>query len=98
MWHQIHCLNHIRTVMINGDDGSDHTEHCFHYIRQAILCAADTTIEAGGSGMILPNGDRVAADVGTVHTCRDWRQVHDWMEKQHDGWTDEMYERLNEAS
>ncbi|RHZ67120.1 hypothetical protein CDV55_107929 [Aspergillus turcosus] len=98
MWHQMHCLNHIRAVLVNGDDGSDHTEHCFHYLRQGILCAADTTLEAGGASMELPNGEKVAAGGGTVHTCRDWRQVYDWMESQHAEWTVDMYERFQEAS
>ncbi|KAJ5488137.1 hypothetical protein N7453_011591 [Penicillium expansum] len=98
MWHQMHCLNHIRAVLVNGDDGSDHTAHCFHYLRQGILCAADTTLESGGTSMKLANGDQVATGGGTVHTCRDWRQVHDWMESQHDEWTADMYERFQEAS
>lgn len=98
MWHQLHCLNHIRAMFVNGDDGSDHTAHCFHYIRQAILCAADTTLEVGGTGMKIANGDKVAAGVGTVHTCRDWKQVYDWMGSQHEKWTPEMYERFHEAS
>ncbi|KAJ0336017.1 hypothetical protein COL154_012701 [Colletotrichum chrysophilum] len=98
MWHQMHCLNHIRAVIVNGDDGSDHTWHCFHYLRQGILCAADTTLEAGGTSKKLPNGDKVATGGGTVHTCRDWRQVHDWMESEHEKWTPEMYERIKESS
>lgn len=98
MWHQMHCLNHIRSVLVNGDDGSDHTAHCFHYLRQAILCAADTTLEPGGTNMKLANGDKVAAGVETVHTCRDWRQVYDWMENQHKTWTPDMYERFKESS
>jgi len=98
MWHQMHCLNHIRAVLVNGDDGSDHTEHCFHYLRQGILCAADTTLEAGGTSRTLANGDKVATGVGTVHTCRDWRQVHNWMESQHKEWTPEMFERFRDSS
>ncbi|ATY66303.1 hypothetical protein A9K55_001989 [Cordyceps militaris] len=98
MWHQMHCLNHIRAVLVNGDDGSDHTEHCFHYLRQGILCAADTTLESGGTSMKLANGEEVATGVGTVHTCRDWRQIYDWMESQHKEWTPDMYERFKESS
>ncbi|KAJ5790234.1 uncharacterized protein N7518_007245 [Penicillium psychrosexuale] len=98
MWHQMHCLNHIRAVLVNGDDGSDHTAHCFHYLRQGILCAADTTLESGGTNMKLANGDKVATGGGTVHTCRDWRQVHDWMENQHKEWTPDMYTRFQESS
>jgi hypothetical protein len=98
MWHQMHCLNHIRAALVNGDDGSDHTKHCFHYLRQGILCAADTTLEPGGTSRMLKNGDKVATGVGTQHTCRDWRQVHDWLETQHESWTPEMYERYRESS
>jgi hypothetical protein len=96
MWHQLHCLSHIRAVLINGDDESDHTEHCFHYLRQGILCASDTTLEHGTS-MKLANGDKVATGYGTVHTCRDWRQVYDWMENNYMEWTPEMYERFNKS-
>lgn len=96
MWHQIRCLNHIRAALVNGDDGSDYTEHCFHYIRQAILCAADTTLELG-SNTRLPKGDRIAIGSGTVHTCRDWKQVYDWMQNKNKQWTPDMYERLEES-
>ena len=43
-------------------------------------------------------GDVVATGDGTVHTCRDWRQVHDWMASRHEEWTPEMQERLHEIS
>ncbi|KAL0955796.1 hypothetical protein HGRIS_002006 [Hohenbuehelia grisea] len=75
MWHQLHCLNHIRTVINNGDDGSDHTEHCFHYLRQGILCAADTTLEPGGTRFRTATGEIRAPMLNVTHTCRDWRQV-----------------------
>ncbi|XWW96449.1 hypothetical protein V2A60_004423 [Cordyceps javanica] len=96
MWHQLHCLNHIRAMLVNGDDGSDHTEHCFHYLRQGILCAADTTLEWGATTK-LANGDTVASGVGTTHTCRDWHQVYDWMENNHERWTPEMSKMIKEA-
>jgi Mycotoxin biosynthesis protein UstYa len=98
MWHQMHCLSHIRAMLINGDDGSDHTGHCFHYLRQGILCAADTTLESGGVGMKLANGGSVATGDSTVHTCRNWKQVYDWMGSQTEQWTEEMHERLHELS
>ena len=66
----MHCLDHIRASLVNGDDGSDHTVHCFHYLWQGILCAADTTPEPGGVGMRMANGDIGAAGDRTVHTCR----------------------------
>jgi hypothetical protein len=94
----MHCLNHIRGVLVNGGDGSDHTEHYFHYLRQAILYAADITLEAGGTSMERANSDRGAAAEGTIHTCRDWRQVYDWMESRHKEWTPDMYTRFQESS
>ncbi|RKO87144.1 hypothetical protein BDK51DRAFT_8317, partial [Blyttiomyces helicus] len=97
MWHQIHCLNHLRTIIVNGDDGSDHTEHCFHYLRQGILCAADTTIEWGGSGM--ESGEEIiATGENTTHVCRDWTQVYDFMEENYKSWTPEMIARMRKPS
>jgi hypothetical protein len=98
MWHQLHCLNHIRTVLLNGDDGSDHVEHCFHYLRQGILCAADTTIEAGGANMLRDDGQKVATGVNVTHTCRDWKQIYDWLEVEHSKWTAEMEVRFRTES
>lgn len=98
MWHQIHCLNRLRAVLLNGDDGSDHTEHCFHYLRESILCAADTTLEPGGTSRLLANGDKVATGIRTDHTCRDWKQVYDWMAKEYEKWTPDMHRRSKESS
>jgi hypothetical protein len=94
MWNQIHCLNYIRAALVNGGDLSNQTINCFHYLRQGILCAADTTLESSDTGMKLADGDEIVTGVRTVHTCRDWRQVYDWTERQHEEWTPEMYERF----
>ncbi|THH18313.1 hypothetical protein EW146_g2632 [Bondarzewia mesenterica] len=93
MWHQLHCLNHLRTIFVNGDDGSEHTEHCFHYLRQGILCQADTTLEPRTSA--LPG---VVPGQNVTHTCKDWSQVHAWATERHKSWTQEMKERMNEPS
>ncbi|KAH6861791.1 hypothetical protein B0T12DRAFT_433030 [Alternaria alternata] len=98
MWHQMHCLNHIRGSLVKGNDGAEYTAHCFHYLRQSILCAADTTLEPGNMSMKLASGDTVASGVGTLHTCRDWRQVHDWMERRHGEWNLGMNESIDETS
>jgi hypothetical protein len=98
MWHQLHCLNHLRKVLTRGDDGSDHTEHCFHYLRQGILCAADTTLEPGGPAMLLADGQLVATGGNVTHTCRDWKLVYEWMEDNHATWTPEMVQRMKEPS
>lgn len=87
MWHQMHCLNRIRTALSTGDDEPDHTGHCFHYLRHAILCAADTTLEPT---VRLPQGIDIIKQNNATHTCRDWRQVYNYVQQQHGAWTPDM--------
>lgn len=46
-----------------------HLEHCFDYIRQGIMCAADPTIES-----VHHHAEDVAQDNGwgNTHICRSW--------------------------
>ncbi|PWY89303.1 hypothetical protein BO70DRAFT_426927 [Aspergillus heteromorphus CBS 117.55] len=60
----------------SGDEGHDgkHWAHCFDYIAQGILCAADDTIErprdvVNGHGQTVSQID----GEGSVHQCRDAR-------------------------
>ena len=51
----------------------DHIGHCFDYLRQAIQCAGDMTLES-----TMP-GDQGAVDGwGITHHCRDWDQAYKW--------------------
>lgn len=47
-----------------------HRDHCLDYIRQAIMCAGDTTFEpltnVGINGM------------GATHQCRNFEQIFSW--------------------
>jgi hypothetical protein len=88
LWHQLQCLNHIRTVLVQGDNDPNNTDtsHCFHYLRQSFLCAGDLTLEEGGGSMVGP----VAPEANATHTCRDWTRVYDWTVEQQKGWTSEM--------
>lgn len=52
-----------------------HTHHCFNYIRQAVLCEANPTLEP-----ILLNGE---TDTTRPRVCKDWTVVHDLIEKNH---------------
>jgi hypothetical protein len=50
-------------------------------VRQAILCAGDTTLEAGkasyaGDGTLKEAG---ADGAGTIHRCRSWRVIEQVM-------------------
>ncbi|KAK0702769.1 hypothetical protein B0H67DRAFT_500029 [Lasiosphaeris hirsuta] len=85
--HQLHCLKklqlgHVAAVM--GDSNytmaKEHAEHCFDYLRQAILCAGDSTLEG-----VDPGTPGLLQGYGARHTCRlwngpegldTWRQMH----------------------
>ncbi|KAJ3825045.1 hypothetical protein EV361DRAFT_950156 [Lentinula raphanica] len=49
LYHDLHCLNIIRSVFVSMRDGSTahspEAEQCLGTIRQAILCTADVTLE-----------------------------------------------------
>jgi hypothetical protein len=55
----------------------EHIGHCFDYIRQAIMCNADMTLEWAE---VSPSG-KVIASVdgwGIPHTCRSWDDAVEW--------------------
>ncbi|QSZ36207.1 hypothetical protein DSL72_007333 [Monilinia vaccinii-corymbosi] len=60
------------------ESNKEHTGHCFDYIRQAIICSADMTIEWA---MEMPDGKApfTVDGWGITHTCRDWESVLKWM-------------------
>ena len=45
-----------------------HFMHCVDYLRQSILCAADTTVEGSGNGW------------GATHVCKNFDDVKEWAE------------------
>ncbi|CAI4212678.1 unnamed protein product [Parascedosporium putredinis] len=52
LYHQLHCLSYLVEHLQAGYSGArlteevaHHAAHCFDYIRQGIMCAADTTLE-----------------------------------------------------
>ncbi len=71
-------------VLHHGPDGTEyfldathnsyHTSHCFNYIRQAILCNLDTTLEGSGDGTGVPDGS------GQTHVCRSRQESIAWLE------------------
>ena len=87
VFHQLHCLAHIRrhlfTMQASMDRDNmeeiyemllhpqeDHVFHCFDYIRQALMCAGDMTIEWPRKEK---DGRRFAVDGwGITHQCKDW--------------------------
>jgi hypothetical protein len=52
-----------------------HVQHCFDYVRQALLCAADTNLEIANATTGRTNG------WGFERTCRSYEDVVKWAEK-----------------
>ncbi|PYI07695.1 hypothetical protein BO78DRAFT_428817 [Aspergillus sclerotiicarbonarius CBS 121057] len=97
MFHQLHCLDMIRdsinSTMQSGSEGhphADHTRsyrdmhvgHCLDYLVQAIICAADDTIERGEEEE-MQDGKKVKLieGVGVVHRCRESGYIWDGVAK-----------------
>lgn len=81
MMHQLHCLDVIRVGFVTNRTGfAHHIEHCLRYLRQSVLCCADTTLEED-EPQLDPDGNWVHAASGDnmVHECRDWTVVRRYM-------------------
>lgn len=86
MFHQLHCLDMIRQAIVRGSPDS-HTQHCFHFIRQGILCAADTTLDPLNVDGLGPDGSGVGTNgVDVTHVCRDWTQVYNFVRENQEHW------------
>ncbi|KAF8514426.1 hypothetical protein BU17DRAFT_68362 [Hysterangium stoloniferum] len=71
LFHQMHCLSRIRLAMAERDS-SEHVHHCFNYLRQAILCDANPTIEP-----VVPILGRRSVNAEVPRVCRDWTRVYE---------------------
>ena len=95
VFHQLHCLGVLRqgwfAFLADLDPvtenkyahlGTAAAIHCFEYLRQSVMCSADTTIESvsywGFDGKV-----HGAHGWGVQHQCKDWDAVWDWTEKHH---------------
>ncbi|KAJ7618701.1 hypothetical protein FB45DRAFT_170638 [Roridomyces roridus] len=90
MFHGIHHLNSIRMALeaafnvsspfarqfFDASDSFGHLQHCTAYLRQSLLCAADSTLEPESEH--TPGG---VAGVGVAHMCRDPSVLYDATEK-----------------
>ncbi|KAH7419951.1 hypothetical protein BKA64DRAFT_699954 [Cadophora sp. MPI-SDFR-AT-0126] len=85
--HQLHCLAVIRHVIMKYEKrdksrfaGDGHEYHCIDYIRQAIICAGDTTLDYAE---VVTGADGVERRLGftganSTHQCRDWDAIRAW--------------------
>ncbi|OJJ48982.1 hypothetical protein ASPZODRAFT_139933 [Penicilliopsis zonata CBS 506.65] len=79
LFHQLYCLAldsdpASSSPMHMHIHGNAHLNHCMDYLRQAIICAADTTLEKARA----ENGTLQQATDGweVIHQCRDWDRVY----------------------
>ncbi|OGM41674.1 hypothetical protein ABOM_009995 [Aspergillus bombycis] len=81
--HQMHCLNKIRKALYpeyyqpeqSVPTEQLHVEHCFDYIRQAVMCNADLT------PVMLTwysSAQTFGPDFHTTHMCRDFEALLEW--------------------
>ena len=57
---------------------TSHIHHCFDYLRQALMCAADTNLE------VLDRETRLTDGWGSERKCRDYQGVSRWAEEWRD--------------
>ena len=73
MFHELRCLGAIRHAMATQSVGSTSNANmlheCFNYLRELILCRADTTLEA------VLNTD-LSVNHAYPHVCRDWSALY----------------------
>ncbi|KAI0781611.1 hypothetical protein BC629DRAFT_1520869 [Irpex lacteus] len=93
MYHQLHCLDVFRHSYVaakagalafpgNGTGFDHHINHCLSYMREMVLCAADTTlIHVWDLESTNRRGRYGASSIGTTHRCRDWTQVRKFVEE-----------------
>ncbi|KAL7283428.1 hypothetical protein ACG7TL_002858 [Trametes sanguinea] len=79
MFHEIRCLNILREVLVafykNEEARTlvnvpDIAKHCMNYLRQMVLCRADSRLESIRS----PTGSKKTVSEIT-HECKDWTAV-----------------------
>jgi hypothetical protein len=76
VFHQLHCLSYLAEHYERGFAGvnlteevAHHSAHCFNYLRQGIMCSADTTLE-GKTG--------AGPGEGSEHECTDYDALLEW--------------------
>lgn len=89
LFHQLRCLDTIRRDYGAGQGATAAGKHCMNYLRQSILCLADTKLEPvrnpyGPQYVFLSHvyGNRAQFCDSTVvflsdYTCHDWNTVYD---------------------
>ncbi|KAJ7910447.1 hypothetical protein B0H13DRAFT_2661031 [Mycena leptocephala] len=80
VFHNLHCLNMIRKGLhadYYKDDAMeiDHLDHCIDWIRQALMCAGDTSVVVWQWD---PKQNKTTFQGDVAHTCRNFDKLRDW--------------------
>lgn len=57
--------------------GPWHVAHCFDILRQALMCAADMSLELPSR---LSNGEEVFSGLENQHECKSYEVVQKWLQ------------------
>ncbi|KAH8798664.1 hypothetical protein F5884DRAFT_140348 [Xylogone sp. PMI_703] len=95
VFHQLHCLASLRVAFAklegsandsfenklsqSGIDHLVHVNHCFDYLRQAIMCSGDISLESVRNGSV--------DGWNTKHQCRDYEAIKEFATRRADGAT-----------
>jgi len=79
--HQLHCISYLRSAYIlaayNATNSPyEHVSHCFEFVREAITCNGDVTLEGHDEGRFTVAGGREAR-----HSCLDLEALLEMMRK-----------------
>ncbi|KAL4957795.1 hypothetical protein BDW69DRAFT_180307 [Aspergillus filifer] len=83
--HQLHCLWSIHQNYYNalhgrtntktsGEGDTQHMRHCFHYMRQSLMCASDTTLEPVDGHLAVLQVGSTSGLVATMLRCGGGRR------------------------
>ncbi|KAF8552264.1 hypothetical protein OG21DRAFT_1416451, partial [Imleria badia] len=90
MFRTLHCLDRIRRAIASTSPSSSgeneartvqaryHVHHCFNYLRQMVLCAANTRLNP--TNHMHPSGRLASDGIGLMYQCRDWEAVYEAFE------------------
>lgn len=87
MSHQRHCLTFIVRSIALKVPTDEHLHHCFNYIRQQILCAADGTLE-DPEWRERGQAWQDMRTTGRERVCRDWRVVEEFIDANYEEWVE----------
>ncbi|KZT36409.1 hypothetical protein SISSUDRAFT_1034870 [Sistotremastrum suecicum HHB10207 ss-3] len=90
VYHQLHCLNHLRKALsperyghmhlgepiLEGDPTPfDHTDHCINILRESVMCTVDITPNVFQWSDLKR---QVWPHFDSVHTCRNFDAINEW--------------------